>query len=143
MAKPAQAPLPMDIPALVAQLVQQSAGPVAETASAMLLPLSKNLTVILGHNGFKALFDRAMHAAGRKHPWLVNAEDASDRFSGPQTLKATLGQQESDEARRATVLLFSTLLELLVALIGQALTLKLLSASWGHAFDHAVQELKK
>lgn len=84
-----------------------------------------------------------MHAAGKKHPWLVTAEDSSDRLSSPESLKATLSEQEPGEAIEATALLFSTLLELLVALIGQALTLKLLSASWGIAFDPAVRGTQK
>jgi hypothetical protein len=139
MTKAAADPQHADLPALVAEMIRQSPGPIAETAIGMLLTLSKNLTVIIGHNGFKALFDRGIHTAGKKYPWLVAAEDASDRLSGPESLKAALCEQEPHEASQATALLFSTLLDLLVALIGQALTLKLLSASWGIAFDQAVQ----
>ena len=143
MNKPAANPPHLDLETLVAEVIRQSPDPIAETAMRMLLPLSNNLTVIIGHNGFKALFDRGMHAAGKKHPWLVTAEDSSDRLSSPESLKAALSQQEPREAIEATALLFSTLLELLVALIGQALTLKLLSASWGIAFDPAVRGTQK
>lgn len=139
MNKPAVDPEHVDLLALVSEVMRQSPDPIADTAIRMLLPLAKNLTVIIGHNGFQALFDRGMHTAGRKHPWLVVAEDASDRLSGPESLKAALCEQEPREASQATALLFSTLLDLLVALIGQALTLKLLSASWGIAYDQAVQ----
>lgn len=139
MTKAAADPQLVDLPALAAEMIRQSPGPIAETAIGMLLALSKNLTVIIGHNGFKALFDRSMHTAGKKYPWLVAAEDSSDRLWGPESLKAALCEQEPHEAGQATALLFSTLLDLLVALIGQALTLKLLSASWGIAFDQAVQ----
>ena len=143
MNKPAANPPHLDLETLVAEVIRQSPDPIAETAMRMLLPLSNNLTVIIGHNGFKALFDRGMHAAGKKHPWLVTAEDSSDRLSSPESLKAALCKQEPGEAIQATALLFSTLLDLLVALIGQALTLKLLSASWGIAFDQAVRGTTK
>jgi hypothetical protein len=143
MNKPAAEPQPVDLLALVAEVIRKSPDPIAETAIGMLLPLAKNLTVIIGHNGFKALLDRSMHAAGKKHLWLVTAEDSSDRLSSPESLKAALSEQEPGEASQATALLFSTLLELLVALIGQALTLKLLSASWGIAFDPAVRGTQK
>lgn len=134
---------PPDLQTLVAEVIRKSPDPIAETAIGMLLPLAKNLTVIIGQTGFKALFDRVMHAAGKKHPWLVAAEDSSDRLSSPESLKTALSQQEPCEASQATALLFSTLLELLVALIGQALTLKLVSASWGIAFDPTVQGPQK
>ena len=139
MNKPAADPPHLDLQTLVAEVIRKSPDPIAETAIGMLLPLAKNLTVIIGYNGFKALFDRGLHTAGKKYPWLVAAEDSSDRLSGPESLKAALCEQEPHEASQATALLFSTLLDLLVALIGQALTLKLLSASWGIAFDPAVQ----
>jgi hypothetical protein len=143
MNKPAADPPHWDLQALVVKAIGLSPDPIAETAMRMLLPLSNNLTVIVGHNGFKALLDRGMHAAGKKHPWLVTAEDSSDRLSSPESLKAALCKQEPAEATQAAALLFSSLLELLVALIGQALTLKLLSASWGIAYDQAVQGSKK
>jgi len=139
MNKPAADPPHLDLQTLVAEVILKSPDPIAETAIGMLLPLAKNLTVIIGHNGFKALFDRSLHTAGKKYPWLVAAEDSSDRLSGPESLKVALCEQEPHEASQATALLFSTLLDLLVALIGQALTLKLLSASWGIAFDQAAQ----
>ena len=139
MNKPAADPPHLDLQTLVAEVILKSPDPIAETAIGMLLPLAKNLTVIIGHNGFKALFDRGLHTAGKKYPWLVAAEDSSDRLSGPESLKVALCEQEPHEASQATALLFSTLLDLLVALIGQALTLKLLSASWGIAFDQAAQ----
>jgi hypothetical protein len=143
MNKPAADPPHWDLQALVVKAIGLSPDPIAETAMGMLLPLAKNLTVIIGQNGFKALFDRGMHTAGKKHPWLVATEDSSDRLSSPESLRAALHAQEPDEATQATALLFSTLLELLVALIGQALTIKLLSASWGIAYDQAVQGSKK
>jgi hypothetical protein len=143
MNKPAADPAHLDLQTLVREVIRQSPDPIAETAIGMLLPLAKSLTVIIGQNGFKALFDRGMHAAGKKHPWLVATEDSSDRLSSPESLKAALHEQELAEATQATALLFSTLLELLVTLIGQALTIKLLSASWGIAFDQAVRGTPK
>lgn len=143
MNEPTQEPGAMNLPQVAAQLVRLSPDPIAEVATGLLLPLSQNLKVIIGRNGFKALLDWSVHATAKQHPWLVAAEDSSDRFSGPEDLASVLGQQDANEARQAMVLLLATLLELLVTLIGQALTLKLLSSSWGAAFDRAVQETQK
>ena len=139
MNEPTQEPQAMNLAQIAAHLVRLSPGPITEVATELLLPLSQNLEVIIGQNGFKALLDWSVHATAKRHPWLVAADDSSDRFSGPEDLASVLGKQNANEASQAMVLLLATLLELLVTLIGQALTLKLLSASWGIAFDQAVQ----
>lgn len=143
MNEPTQEPQAMNLAQIAAHLVRLSPGPITEVATELLLPLSQNLEVIIGENGFKALLDWSVHATAKRHPWLVAADDSSDRFSGPEDLASVLGKQNANEASQAMVLLLATLLELLVTLIGQALTLKLLSSSWGAAFDRAVQETPK
>ena len=143
MNEPSQEPRVVDLSQIAAPLVRLSPGPITEIAAGLLLPLSRNLKVIIGQNGFKALLDWSIHATAKQHPWLVAEDDSSDRFSGPEDLGEVLGQQDANEASQALVLLLSTLLELLVTLIGQALTLKLLSSSWGAAFDRALQETQK
>lgn len=143
MNEPTQEPRAVKLAQVAAQLVRLSPGPIAEVATGLLLPLSQSLEIIIGRNGFKALLDWSVHATAKQYAWLVLADDSSDRFSGPEGLASVLGQQDANEARQAMVLLLATLLELLVTLIGQALTLKLLSSSWGSAFDRAVQEIQK
>ncbi len=133
----------MNPSALIARLIRESPSPASETAAALLLPLSRKLTTIIGQNGFQTLYDRSLHTAAKHYPWLIAAADASARLSDPEKLKAALCKQPVDQASHATVLLFSTLLELLVCLIGQSLTTNLLRDAWGITFEPADQDMQE
>ena len=143
MNKPYAGQPAVNLSALVRELIGQSPGPIAETAAELLVPLSTRLAVIIGHVGFLALFERSLYAASKQHPWLMAAAVSSDASSGFEGLKAALCEQEVREAGQATVVLLSTLLELLDSLIGHALTINLLRASWGIAFEKAAPGIQK
>jgi hypothetical protein len=86
------------------------------------------LATLMGNVGFGALLSRALVLAKAEVPWLralhVNADGS---FRGLDELGAQVGPDEIFEGR---VVLLAQLLELLVAFIGELLTLQLLRDVW-------------
>ena len=90
--------------------------------------LRPHLATLMGNLGFRALLSRALALANADIPWLravhVNA-DAS--FEGLHELGA---QVDPDEIFEGCVILLAQLLGLLVAFIGEDLTLQLVGEAW-------------
>ena len=87
-----------------------------------------HLATLLGDLGFRALLSRALALANADVPWLravhVNAEGS---FEGLDALDT---QVEPDEIFEGCVVLLAQLLGLLVAFIGEDLTLRLVREVW-------------
>ena len=93
--------------------------------------LRPNLATLMGGAGFCALLSRALALAKAEVPWLgVIHVKADGSLEGTEKLHAQLDPDELFEGR---VLLLAQLLGLLVAFIGENLTLSLVREVWPKA----------
>jgi len=127
----------MSVQDLAARLIAEevrlggAAGPPSAAGFRVCEKLRKPLATYAGVAGFRSLLSRALGLAKAKEPWLaalqVNA-DGSIRF--PTQAESESG---TNKAARGGAILVTTLLELLVTFIGEALTLRLVSEVWPKA----------
>jgi hypothetical protein len=82
------------------------------------------LVPVIGENGFRILFARSLHLTRRDFPWLSRVPTPSDQPLAD--LEASYERQTAEHAREANVALLVTFTSLLHALIGKALTRRLL-----------------
>ncbi len=106
----------------------RSADSGASAAFAVPDRMRNHLTTLMGNGGHRALLMRSLALAGAEVPWLRNVEVAADG-----TLEAPAPSEEpidSDEWTEGGVVLAAKLLGLLVAFIGERLTLQLVREVW-------------
>ena len=90
--------------------------------------LRPQLANLLGNAGFRALLARSLALANEEVPWLRALHVNSDGFvDGWDEHTAKVGADETFEAR---VVLLAQLLGLMVAFIGEGLTLQLVRDVW-------------
>ena len=90
--------------------------------------LGPHLMTLMGTAGFRALLSRALALANDEVPWLRAVHVKADgSMEGVDELHAQLGADEFMEGRRVLV---AQLLGLLVAFIGENLTLRLVREIW-------------
>jgi hypothetical protein len=90
--------------------------------------LRPHLATLMGNVGFRALLSRALALANAEVPWLRAAHvNADGSFEGLDELGA---QVEPDKIFEGCVVLLAQLLGLLVAFIGEDLTLRLVREVW-------------
>ena len=90
--------------------------------------LRPQLATLMGNVGFRALLSRALALANAEVPWLhVVHVKADGSFEGLDKLDA---QVDPEEIAKGRVVLLAQLLGLLVALIGEILTLQLVCDVW-------------
>ena len=117
-----------------------SAEAVAAAARRAYDDLARASAPLIGQVGVDALTGRALHLAQRKYPWLVQARQP-ERAEGPFVqVIAGLERQEPAVATEAAGAVFATLTGLLVAFIGEPLTVGLLRKAWPDAFSGASAE---
>jgi len=89
--------------------------------------LRPHLATLMGKSGFRAILARALALTNAEVAGLrsvhVNAEGSLEGFQTPAA---------SSEIAEGTVVLITHLLELLVAFIGESLTVRLVSEVWPH-----------
>ncbi|WP_425989196.1 hypothetical protein [Brevundimonas sp. TWP2-3-2] len=94
-------------------------------AFAVIEKLSPHFGALMGAGGFRALLSRALALAGAEVAWLGEIQVKADgSFDGLNELEA---QAAPEEISDAGIILLARFLGLLVALIGDELTLQLLS----------------
>ncbi len=99
--------------------------PAAFHASDRLRP---HLAMLMGNGGFRALLSRALALASGEVKWLRAMRVTADgSLEGLEELYATIAPDEFSEGR---VVLLAELLGLLVAFIGESLTLRLVREIW-------------
>lgn len=130
----------------VIALFQGRAGPTGHADLDPWITLCACLEEIIGQEGVTALYDRSLHLAGAMHPWMLepNADPGQPLPGKPlrfERLQCALQTRSPTEALQAEVFLFSTLIRVLSTLIGQELTLNILRAAWGDAYEEAAQEI--
>lgn len=127
-------------PALFSVMLHRRPKPVDGVALALWETLYPNLVVIIGNEGFNALYDRSFHETSLTFPWLIQS-DAAPSASRFERLKSALENRQAEEADHATVLLLSTFTSVLNTLIGRQLTHTIMATAWGTAFEEANQEI--
>lgn len=99
--------------------------PAACLASEKLRP---HLAVLMGNMGFRALLARALALANADAPWLRAVHVKTDgSFEGFEELETTV---DPEEFFKGCVDLLTHLLGLLLAFIGEELTLRLVHQAW-------------
>jgi hypothetical protein len=90
--------------------------------------LRLHLATFMGKTGFHTLLSRSLALSAAEVPWLgaVRAQ-ADDSFEGLEELHAQLNPEEFSEGE---VVLLAQLLGLLVAFIGEKLTVRLVREVW-------------
>ena len=90
--------------------------------------LRPHLATLMGNLGFRGLLSRALALANAEVPWLhavhVNADGSFEGLDGLGT------QVDPDEIFKGCVVLLAELLGLLMAFIGENLTLRLVREIW-------------
>jgi hypothetical protein len=90
--------------------------------------LRPQLASLMGEGGFRALLGRALALASAEVPWLRAVQVKADgRLAGLEELPAQL---DPDELLEGRVVLLAQFLGLLVAFIGENLTLRLMREVW-------------
>ena len=102
---------------------------VAAVACDLVQHLSDQAAPIIGTEGVRAVFGRAVHVVRRQVAWLPPAPATVTL----PNLRTALEQQEVTLATDAAILLLTTLSDLLAALVGEPLTVELLVDAWPDA----------
>jgi hypothetical protein len=92
---------------------------------------------LIGQVGVEALAGRALHLAQREYPWLVQTREPEQAERPFTQVIACLERQDPAVAIEAAGAVFATLTGLLVTLIGEPLTARLLRQAWPDAFADA------
>jgi len=89
------------------------------------------LATLMGSIGFRALLARALALATAEVPWLSTVQiEADGTWGGLEELDI---QADRDELAKGSLILLAQLLGLLVAFIGETLTLQLVREVWPRA----------
>ncbi len=103
----------------------QDGTPSALPVIGMLRPV---LASFMGRAGYHALLLRALVLARNEIPWLCEVEIAAD--GGLNNFAGLAAGQDSAEATAGSEVLLAGLIDLLVAFIGEGLTLRLVHGLW-------------
>lgn len=107
---------------------KESSETIAPAAFPVAEKLRPHLTTFMGNAGFRALLMRALALAGAEMPWLREVQVSS---TGSLTLPEELAEKGAGTTLlEGRVMLVAQLLGLMVAFIGEKLTLQLLLDVW-------------
>jgi hypothetical protein len=141
--------MPLSITSLrqvAAYVLVHHAGPDADAASLAAAArrsfdeLTTVLAPLIGQIGIDALAGRAVHLAQREYPWLANTRDPKNT-DGPIAMVITsLQQHDAALAIEAAAAVLATFVRLLVTMIGEPLTARLMRQAWPYGFPDAGTE---
>jgi len=100
--------------------------------------MAAQLAPVIGHRGVEALFERALHLAGRSFPWLEG--QAADGTAAEVVLGSRLETRDAAAALEAGGAVLVIFTELLATLIGSSLCSRLLASVWRPVATEAGQE---
>lgn len=109
-------------------LVNPPSSPKRATALPVLHKLRPLLATFMGKTGYQALILRAMIMASEEVPWLCNVEIAAN--GALENYNEQSAKHETDEKADGSEILLAHLISLLVAFIGEILTLRLINELW-------------
>ena len=113
-------------------------GLVATTTVGAVRLLLRELKPVIGELAACALYGRSLHLAKASFPRAPLNAQTHDELLAP--LHKDLTSRSSLEAQRGSWALLNSLVDLLVSLIGEPLTYKLLRKAWGTGTDALVVE---
>jgi hypothetical protein len=93
--------------------------------------MATQIISIVGEDGFNSLYARSVFLSQSRFPWLAASQLAppiNQRFA---ELKTRLEGQTPTQASEANSLLLFTFTDILVSLIGEQLTTRILGLAWG------------
>lgn len=90
--------------------------------------LAEKLTPLVGERGFCALYGRAVRLVLPSFGWLTASQSCTSITSLLETLRGDLSSVDGTTAAAGNTALFTTFTKLLTALIGEALTNRLLAS---------------
>lgn len=116
---------------------------IADAAILLWEQMATQIISIVGESGFNSLYARSVFITRSTYPWLAAdslTPQTEHRFAG---LKTSLEGQTPAQASDANRLLLLNFTDILVALIGERLTTRILCLAWGiDASDRADEEFK-
>jgi hypothetical protein len=93
--------------------------------------MATQIISIVGEDGFNSLYARSVFLSQSRFPWLAASQltpPINQRFA---ELKTRLEGQTPTQASEANSLLLITFTDILVSLIGEQLTTRILGLAWG------------
>jgi hypothetical protein len=111
---------------------QDDAKATAAAAIASYEQLAGHVARIIGHDGVTAIYGRSLHLTQKEFPWLP----AADKEPVPlEQLRAILEGQHSSVVALAVEALVVNFADLLVALVGDQLTMRVFEDAWPDGFS--------
>jgi hypothetical protein len=108
-----------------------ASGATANATAATWRLVAAQLAPVIGGRGLEVLFDRALRITSATFPWLAVGNAGGSAAPLPDLVAERLACQRPAEAAEASYMLFLTFTELLMNLIGESLTARLLTPVWG------------
>jgi len=120
------------VQAALAQLAAggADANQLADAVVSTWLGIDNALSPVIGQRGVAALFNRSLHLKRADHPWLAAAQVDVHGTSAFAALQTALSQQSIQDVIAANSELLQAFYDLLVSLIGDSLTERLLQPVW-------------
>lgn len=116
------------------------ASEVAEATLQTWQRMADELVPVLGSHGADVLFGRSLYITSTHFPWLAIIGEHGNSTAQLANLKARLADRETDTAAEASYTLLVTFVELLISLIGESLTERLLAPVWVQRLPASEQE---
>lgn len=101
---------------------------IADATIAIWLDITTALKTIIGRQGVAALYDRSVALTARTHPWLASSRASDDHSVDLDGLQAVVARQSKEDAAAGSSELLQTFYDVLVSLIGPALSEQLLAS---------------
>ena len=108
------------------------ASAIAEATISTWHQVASQIIPVIGAGGVDVLFNRSLHLMCTAFPWLTIPDDHNhkDNVVLLATVKERLAVREPDAAAEASYTLLVNFVELLMSMIGESLTERLLSTVW-------------
>lgn len=117
---------------------------IADAAVQAWIRVASELTPVIGTQGVRALYGRCMALARSTYAWLPAGDFATSQAKALANLRESLEARGPSDAIEAGTASLVFLAELLGTMIGEGLTIRLLSSAWGQEVpDKTKQELPK
>ena len=118
------------------------ANAIAEATLSIWHKMAAQLLPMIGTRGVDVLLNRSLYLTGTVSPLLANSVDQGDRATVLANIKTRLAGSQTNTAAEASYTLLTTFSELLISLIGESLTERLLGPVWLPQLPATEKEIK-
>lgn len=118
------------------------ASAIAEAIAAIWSQAADLLTPVIGNRGFEVIFRRSLYLTSKTFPWLAFDEEQGDVAALLASLKSRIAGRDADDAAEAGYTLLVAFTELLITLIGESLTDRMLGPVWAPQQRSSGQEIE-